>query len=142
MALKENKLEHFYRIICTFGCTNFIEVVEDVEDVAPGTISLDIHYKREYGFENYFLSRTPKTNSDTQFIKFWEKVFNCKVNDGNMSTINGSGLPQCAGDEKVEEGTPNPCVHCHRCSVLNCLRTKGGFTKCLPQRTEMDGQFY
>ena len=104
MALKENKLEHFYRIICAFGCTNYKEVVEDVEDVALGTISLDIHYKREYGFENYFLSRTPKTNNDTLFIKFWEKVFDCKVNDENMNIINSSGLPPCTGDEKLEEG--------------------------------------
>ena len=104
MALKQNNLEHFYRIICAFGCTNYMEVVEDVEDVALGTISLDIHYKREYGFENYFLSRTPKTNNDTQFIKFWEKVFDCKVNDWNMNTINGSGLPPCTGYEKLEEG--------------------------------------
>ena len=104
MALKENKLEHFYRIICAFGCTNYMEVVEGVEDVALGTISLDIHYKREYGFENYFLSRTPKTNNDTLFIKFWEKVFDCKVNDENMNIINSSGLPPCTGDEKLEEG--------------------------------------
>ena len=105
MALKENKLEHFYRIICAFGCTNYMEVVEGVEDVALGTISLDIHYNREYGFENYFLSRTPKTNNDTQFIKFREKVFDCKVIYGrNISTINGSGLPPCTGDEKLEEG--------------------------------------
>ena len=104
MALKENKLEHFYRIICAFGCTNYMEVVEDVENVALGTISLDIHYKREYGYENYFLSRTPKTNNDAQFIKFWEKVFGRKVTDGNMNIINGSGLPPCTGDEKLEEG--------------------------------------
>ena len=104
MALKENKLEHFYRIICAFGCTNYKEVVEDVEDVALGTISLDIHYKREYGFENYFLSRTPKTTNYPLFIKFWEKVFSCKVNDGNMNIINGSGPPPCTGDEKLEEG--------------------------------------
>ena len=105
MAWKENKLEHFYRIICAFGCTNYMEVVEGVEDVALGTISLDIHYNREYGFENYFLSRTPKTNNDTQFIKFREKVFDCKVIYGrNISTINGSGLPPCTGDEKLEEG--------------------------------------
>ena len=104
MALKENKLEHFYRIICAFGCTNSMEVVEDIEDVALGTISLDIHYKREYGFENYFLSRTPKTNNDAWFIKFWEKVFSCKVTDENMNIIDGSGLPPCTGDEKLEEG--------------------------------------
>ena len=104
MALKKNNLEHFYRIICAFGCTNYMEVVEEVEDVALGTISLDIHYKREYGFENYFLSLTPKINNDAQFIKFWEKIFDCKVNSGNVNIINGSGIPPCTGDEKLEEG--------------------------------------
>ena len=99
MALKQKNLEHFYRIICAFGCTNYMEVVEDVEDVALGTISLDINYKSEYGFENYFLSRTPKTNNDTQFIKLWEREFDCTVNDGNMNIINDSGLPPCTGDE-------------------------------------------
>ena len=104
MALKKNNLEHFYRIICAFGCTNYMEVVEDVEDIALGTISLDIHYERDYEFENYFLSLTPKINNDTQFIKFWEKIFDCKVNRGNVNIINGSGLPPCTGDEKLEEG--------------------------------------
>ena len=104
MALKKNNLEHFYRIICAFGCTNYMEVVEDVEDVALGTISLDIHYKRDYEFENYFLSLTPKINNGTQFIKFWEKIFDCKVNHGNVNIINGSGLPPCTGDEKLEDG--------------------------------------
>ena len=104
MALKKNNLEHFYRIICAFGCTNYMEVVEEVEDVALGTISLDIHSKREYGFENYFLSLTPKINKDAQFIKFWEKIFDCKVNDGNVNIINGSGIPPCTGDEKLQEG--------------------------------------
>ena len=104
MALKQNELEHFYQIICAFGCTNYREVVEDVEDVALGTISLDIHYKREYFFEDYFLSQTPKTNNDPQFIKFWEKIFDCKVNDGNVNFINGSGIRPCTGDEKLEEG--------------------------------------
>ena len=104
MALKKNNLEDFYRIICAFGCTNYMEVVEEVEDVALGTISLDIHSKREYGFENYFLSLTPKINNDAQFIKFWEKIFDCKVNTGNVNIINGSGTPPCTGDEKLEEG--------------------------------------
>ena len=104
MALKKNNLEDFYRIICAFGCTNYMEVVEEVEDVALGTISLDIHSKREYGFENYFLSLTPKINNDAQFIKFWEKIFDCKVNTGNVNIINGSGIPPCTGDEKLEEG--------------------------------------
>ena len=104
MVLKQKNLEHFYRIICAFGCTNYMEVVEDVEDVALGTISLDFHYKSEYGFENYFLSRTLKTNNDTQFIKFWGKVFDCRVNVEKMNIINDSGLLPCTGDEKIEVG--------------------------------------
>ena len=70
MVLKEKKLEYFYRIICASECTNYMEVVEDVEDVALGTISLGIHYKKEKGFENYFLSQTLKTNDYPLFIKF------------------------------------------------------------------------
>ena len=73
-ALKDKKLEPFYRIICAFGHINYREVVEEVEDVALGTISLDIHYRRDYDFEKHFLSLTPKSNNDTYFISFWEKV--------------------------------------------------------------------
>ena len=54
LAFKRKKLEGFYRIICAFGCTNYMEVVEGIEDVALGTISLDIHYKSESKFETYF----------------------------------------------------------------------------------------
>ena len=103
LALKRQKLEGFYQIICAFGCTNYMEVVEGLEDVALGTISLDIHYKREQEFEAYFLSHTPKTNKDSQFIKFWEKIFNCSISNENI-TNNFSGLTPCSGEEKLEEG--------------------------------------
>ena len=102
-ALKDKKLEQFYQIVCAFGCTNYKEVVEEVEDVALGTISLDIHYRRDYEFEKHFLSLTPKTNNDSYFIAFWEKVFNCSVNDGNI-TNHSSGHTPCTGEEKLEEG--------------------------------------
>ena len=102
-ALKDKKLEHFYRIICAFGCTNYKEVVEEVEDVALGTISLDIHYKRDYKFEKHFLSLTPKSNNESYFIAFWEKVFNCTVNDGNITNHSSRHNP-CTGEEKLEEG--------------------------------------
>ena len=102
-ALKDKKLEYFYRIICAFGCTNYKEVVEEVGDVALGTISLDIHYKRDYKFEKHFLSLTPKSNNESYFIAFWEKVFNCSVNDGNL-TNHSSGHTPCTGEEKLEEG--------------------------------------
>ena len=104
LALKRKKLEGFYRIICAFGCTNYMEVVEGIEDVALGTISLDIHYKSEFGFETYFLSRTPKTSNDTHFIKFWEKIFNCSVNLKNTTNNSYSGLTPCTGEEKLKEG--------------------------------------
>ena len=102
-TLKDKKLEHFYRIICAFGCTNYKEVVEEVEDVALGTISLDIHYRRDYEFEKHFLSLTPKSNNESDFIAFWEKVFNCSVNDGNIIN-HSSGHTLCTGEEKLEEG--------------------------------------
>ena len=102
MVLKQNNLKHFYRIICAFRCTNYMEVVKTLK-MLLGTISLDFHYKSEYGFGNYFLSRTLKTNNDTQFIRFWEKVFNCRVSVENMNIINGSGLLPCTADEKTEE---------------------------------------
>ena len=79
-----------------------MEVVKTLK-MLLGTISLDFHYKSEYGFGNYFLSRTLKTNNDTQFIRFWEKVFNCRVSVENMNIINGSGLLPCTADEKTEE---------------------------------------
>ena len=102
-ALKDKKLEQFYRIICAFGCINYREVVEEVEDVALGTISLDIHYRRDYEFEKHFLSLTPKSNNETYFISFWEKVFNCSIDDGNMSNHFSGHIP-CTGDEKLKEG--------------------------------------
>ena len=102
-ALKDKKLEYFYRIICAFGCTNYKEVVEEVEDVALGTISLDIHYRRDDNFEKHFLSLTPKTNNESYFIAFWEKVFNCSLNNGNMAH-HSSGRTPCTGEEKLEEG--------------------------------------
>ena len=69
-ALNDKKLEYFYRIICAFGCTNYRKGVEEVEDVALGTISFDIHYRRDYEFEKHFLSLTPESNNDSYFIAF------------------------------------------------------------------------
>ena len=102
-ALKDKKLEQFYHIICAFGCINYKPVVEDVENVAVGTISLDIRYRTDFKFEKHFSSLTPTSNNETFFISFWEKVFNCSIDDGNISN-HSSGHSPCTGDEKLEEG--------------------------------------
>ena len=103
LAFKRKKLEGFYRIICAFGCKNYMEVVEGLEDVALGTISLDAHYKRQQDFKTYFLSLSPKTNTNSYFIKFWQEIFNCSVNFENR-TSHYSGLTPCTGEEKLVEG--------------------------------------
>ena len=68
LALKREKLEGFWQIICAFGCTNYMEVVEGIEDVSLGTISLDIHYKSKSGFETYFLSREITSNFGKRYL--------------------------------------------------------------------------
>ena len=92
-ALKDTKLGYFYQIICAFGCTNYKEVVEEVEDVALGTISLDIHYRKDYKVEKHFLSLTPKCNNEIYFISFWEKVLNCSIHDDNTSYHSSEHTP-------------------------------------------------
>ena len=81
MALKENKLEHFYRIICAFGCTNYMEVVEDVEDVAFGII---IHLKENMDLKTSFSLEHQKQTVMLILSSFVKKCLVLKLAVGTL----------------------------------------------------------
>ena len=48
---------------------------------AVGSISLDIHSEENSGYKEYFLKQNPVINKDKYFIKFWEDLFGCSLNE-------------------------------------------------------------
>ena len=78
-AIKKLTLVNRFYLICVYGCTNYIEIVQGNEEVANGTISIDLYSPEDIGFKEYFLKKKPHSNDDLHFKKFWENIFNCSL---------------------------------------------------------------
>ena len=83
---KQNLTARFY-LVCVFGCTNYIEVVEGNEKAAAGTISVDIQAEEIPEFKDYYLKQNPEFNKNIYFKRFWEKLFNCSLDKDYSNCI-------------------------------------------------------
>lgn len=98
-AIKRLCLKDRFYLFCVFDCTNYIEVIQGKENVASGTISLDLAYREIPEFKDYFLKQTPETNKAKYFRKFWQDLFNC-----SLSEDYNSNKKACTGKEKLSSG--------------------------------------
>ena len=98
-AIKRLRLKGRFYLFCVFGCTNYIEVIQGKENVASGTISLDLAYREIPEFKDYFLKQTPETNKAKYFRKFWQDLFSC-----SLSEDYNSNKKACTGKEKLSSG--------------------------------------
>ena len=108
--LKEKKLFHRFTILCIYGCTNYLEVLDENHAIANGTLSLHIHNTEVKGFKTWFLQQKPKNHpfKDFYFERFWENVFKC--NFDNTTTYK----TKCTGNENLKVGQgyyPNTPIH-------------------------------
>lgn len=124
--LKEKKLFGRFTILCIYGCTNYLEVLDGNHVVANGTLSLHIHNTEVEGFKTWFLQQNPSKHpyNDIYFETFWENVFKC--NFGNKTTY----IKKCTGDEKLSVGQgyyPNTPIHTVLDAVYGLAQTVRDF---------------
>jgi len=103
IAIKKLKLKDRFFILCVYGCSNYIEVVNGVEDVAEGILSLDVHNPEIEGFRDYFLNLTPSIDSPPYFLDFWEDVFKCSLT-GELRGMQHELYRRCNGTERLTKG--------------------------------------
>lgn len=102
--IKNKKLAKRFYILCMYGCANYVEVTDGVEEVAAGVISLDIHYPEVTGFKEYFMKQKPTPESPEYFKKYWESVFKCHLNPGRSASYSRT----CSGKEHLSEEHYHP----------------------------------
>ena len=79
-TIKQQNLTNRFYLVCIFGCTNYLEVIEGNEQAATGTISIDMHAYEIPEFKEYFLKQNPIVNTNQYFKTFWEHIFKCSLN--------------------------------------------------------------
>lgn len=66
-------------------------VVRDVEEVAEGAITVELHTEPIPGFDDYMAGLTPENNArNPWFTEYWQETFNCSLRPG---TPPGLGEP-------------------------------------------------
>ncbi|XP_057310888.1 metabotropic glutamate receptor 3-like [Hydractinia symbiolongicarpus] len=96
-ALKARKFINRFYLICVYGCTNYIEVVREVEETAENVLSIDIHHPSVKGFKEYFLVQNPIDNTEVFFRQYWESLFSCKLRNRSEH------VKTCSGYERLSE---------------------------------------
>ncbi|XP_066924695.1 metabotropic glutamate receptor 3-like [Clytia hemisphaerica] len=114
--LKKLNLANRFNLICAYGCTNYINVIEGNELVAEGALSLDVKLPDTSKFTEYFLNKKPTANSLEPFNIYWERLFDCSLNQTNMRKY----LKMCTMKESLKLGSGyyiNTPVH----TVINAV---------------------
>ncbi|KAB7507758.1 Extracellular calcium-sensing receptor, partial [Armadillidium nasatum] len=98
------------------GWADRSDVVVGLEEAAIGGLSVRIQSNYVTGFDEYYFSLRPDTNTRNPWFKeFWEHRFNCTLRNENDTYMNSSldptetkrppdGTPYCTGNEKLSEG--------------------------------------
>ena len=86
-----------FHLVCVYGCTNYANVIEGNEEVADGTLSLDINIPEVPKFRKYFKSLKVNNKSPQYMQVFWEQLFDCTFNTNLSGRV-------CTGQEVIEEG--------------------------------------
>ena len=124
--LKTMNLSGRFHLLCVYGCTNYINVIKGNEEIADGTLSLDLHLPNTIHFKDYFLSRKPTPNSREFFNLYWERLFDCSLNQTHLRKY----TRMCTMNEKMNEGHgyySNTLVHTVMDAVFHLARTVRGF---------------
>ncbi|XP_066919426.1 metabotropic glutamate receptor 3-like [Clytia hemisphaerica] len=102
-VLKAKKLESRFTILCMYGCTNYLDVVNGNQDISNGTLSMYIHNTEVEEFKSWFLRLKPENHpfGDLYFNTFWENVFHCHVNESENVKLYDK---KCTMNEQLDVG--------------------------------------
>lgn len=116
--LGPNRLDRFVWIASDAWCCREL-VVQDLESVAEGSISVTpLHYPLQ-GFREYFRSLTPQNNQlNPWFLEFWQEHFGCFLPTNSSSSSPSSPTNVCNESLRLSEELPqSPSLHFVRDSI-------------------------
>lgn len=80
MAAKRANLSQPFYWIASDGWGKQLRLVDGIEDVAEGAITVELQSEFIQDFDDYMVSLTPATNTrNPWFEEFWEDTFGCKL---------------------------------------------------------------
>lgn len=88
-SVRRNKVTGRFQWIGSDGWSARALVHVGNEAEVEGTLSIQPMANPVRGFDDYFLSLTPKNNKrNPWFIEFWEHYFSCKWNNSQITPFN------------------------------------------------------
>ena len=127
-AATKLRLVDRFQFFCVLGCTNDKEVVTGSEEVALGTLSLDLHNYANSDFEKYFRNLEPdqrQGEEDSYFRDFWELHFNCSLrrsNPENLKSGEKSEETSKKWTDAAQRKRPLPCSGEERLTNVEFLK--------------------
>ncbi|XP_053202702.1 metabotropic glutamate receptor 6-like [Panonychus citri] len=101
-SVKRNNVTGRFQWIGSDGWSARALVYDGNEHEVEGTLSIQPMANPVYGFDDYFLSLTPKNNKrNPWFIEFWEHYFRCKWNNSQITPFNQEYDSFCTGEERM-----------------------------------------
>nr|AYV89288.1 metabotropic glutamate receptor 8-like isoform X1 [Tetranychus evansi] len=101
-SVRRNKVTGKFQWIGSDGWSARALVHVGNEAEVEGTLSIQPMANPVKGFDDYFLSLTPKNNKrNPWFIEFWEHYFACKWNNSQITPFNQDYEKFCTGEERM-----------------------------------------
>ncbi|XP_057311230.1 metabotropic glutamate receptor 3-like isoform X2 [Hydractinia symbiolongicarpus] len=139
-TLARLNMEGLFFILCVYGCTNYVEVIKDIEETTVGVLSLDVHNPEVIGFKEYFLSQKVSHESPEYFKNYWETLFECHLNKTHNL---GLYSKNCTKNETLTETDyyPNTPIHTVVNAVSAIIKTLKSFIEktCNENSSSLDG---
>lgn len=80
------------------------KIVEGVEEIAEGALTVELENKEIEEFDEYMRLRTPENNQrNPWFEEYWEDFFQCSLHDNDRYVHNQSRLPPCSESLRIEK---------------------------------------
>lgn len=102
-AAKRSNLSQAFHWVASDGWGKQQKLVEGLEDVAEGAITVELQSEIVPGFDEYMMSRTPDNNRrNPWFEEFWQDTFGCILQE-NFPLETNQTLKVCGTHLKLSE---------------------------------------
>lgn len=104
-AAKRANLVNPFHWIASDGWGKQQKLVEGIEDIAEGAITVELQSERIPDFDDYMMSLTPENNlRNPWFEEYWEDFFSCRLAK-NYPVIfeDGKNTKLCSKDLRLSE---------------------------------------
>lgn len=96
LAAKRRRLKQPFFWIASDGWGKQKSLLQGVEDVAVGAVTVELTSQPLTEFDQYMASLTPTLNTrNPWFSEYWRSFFNCNLNKSSFSTLPPDGTRNC-----------------------------------------------